>query len=308
MNVPALETRWDWELPFTSSKDPHTFTRHHTITLRVTSDRNIFVRTDSDSHLELHCQDHLDLSADTRDVDDVKTSSFYPNDLLDQRVVNITGEVINPFGQGDIGGVNITIRRPDGRYTIQNEAAEIEAEMEFWYAWAYTSGLPSGTYTLNVTGRDRQGHEFTMITSFMMSEYGVRMTAEDEEAGVIQGSTTPGSPASYILTILNIGGKSAQVRMESTDPPLLWSASFTKSSFNLGAGDDEDVTFKVEPGLEIGGGNSTTLTVTATVDNDPSIPKAKDFLQVETSVRDNVGFVIAPENPDPKTVGVGGTV
>jgi uncharacterized membrane protein len=134
------------------------------------------------------------------------------------------------------------------------------------------------------------------------------MTAEDEEAGVIQGSTTPGTAAPYILTILNIGGKSAQIRMESTDPPLLWSTTFTKTSFNLGAGNDEDVTFNVKPGLEIGGGNSTTLTVTATVDNDPAIPKAKDFLQVETSVRDNVGFVIAPENPDPKTVGVGGTV
>ncbi len=306
--VAPLETRTDWQLPFTSSKDTYTFSKRHTITLRVSANTNVFVRTTTDSYLELHCQDHLDISAETRDIDYVKTSSFYPNDLLDQRAVNVTGEVINPFGQGDIGGVNVSIRRPDGQYAIRDEAAEIEEGMEFWYEWAYASGLPSGTYTLNVTGRDEQGHEFTMVTSFMMAEYGVRMSAEDEEAGVIQGSTTPGTPAKYTLTILNIGGKSANIAMTSTDPPLLWASSFSKTNFNLGAGNDEDVTFDVKPGSSIGGGNATTLTVTATVENDPSIPKAKDFLQVETSVRDDVEFVISPEKPDPKTVGVGGTV
>jgi len=48
--------------------------------------------------------------------------------------------------------------------------------------------------------------------------------------------------------------------------------------------------------------------LTATINNDPGIPKEKDTLQVETFVRNEVALVVQPENPDPKTIGVDGSV
>jgi uncharacterized membrane protein len=307
-DVPSLETRWDWRLPFTSAKDSHTFIKRHDITLRVNADRNVIVRTDSDSYLELFCEDHLHVNAETRDVDDRRASTFYPNDLLDQRHVMIEGDLENPFGPTDIGGVNISIKRPDGQFVVEDQSATVGDDLNYTYDWNYASGLPSGTYTINVTASDLQRHEFTTVITFLMGEYGVRLSAEGEEAGRITKSTTSGNPAKYTLTVLNIGGKSAQIIMDEGSPVSLWSTSFSKSNFNLAAGDDNDITFDVLPDDSLGGGNQSVYVVTATVANDPGMPSAKDILEVETFVRDVAAFTIFPAEPDPTTVGVGGSV
>jgi uncharacterized membrane protein len=308
LNVPTGETRWDWRLPFTATKDTHTFSKRHQITLRVTADKNVFVRTDSDSYLELWCIDHLHVDVETRDVDDRRSTSFYPNDLPDRRHVMIEGDILNPFGSSDVAGVNVSIKRPNGQYVVEEASATVGSDLNYTYDWNYASGLPSGTYSLNITARDMQGHEFSTLGSFMMAQYGVRLSAEGEEAGRVTKSTTSGTPAKYTLTVLNIGGMSAQVTMDEGTPVPLWVTSFSKSTFNLAAGSDDDVTFDVKPSATLGGGNQSVFTVSVEVTNDPLTPKAKDVLEVETFVRDVAAFVVLPENPDPKTVGVDGTV
>lgn len=308
MSIPAGETRWDWELPFLNDIDSYTFLKRHVITLRVEADRNVVIKTDSDSYVGLLARDHLSITVETRDVDDRKATNFFPNDLAEFRHVFIEGDIIDPFGASDVDGVNISIRRPDGQYVIEDEAATVGADLNYTYDWNYATGLPSGLYNVNVTGRDLQGNEFSTIGSFMMAEYGIRMFAEGEEGGVISGSTTPGSPAKYTLTILNIGGKRADVVMNDGDPVPLWQTSFSKSSFSLDPGDDTDITYDVKPSSTLGGGNSTVYVVTATISNDPNTPKAKDTISVETYVRNEVDLKVDPENPDPKTVGVGGSV
>jgi uncharacterized membrane protein len=308
ITVPSGETQYDWEMPFTSDRDTYTFNRRHVISLRIEADRPVGIRTNSNSYLELFCEDHLSITVETRDVDDNRASTFFPNDLAENRHVFIEGDITNPFGSDDLTGVNISIRRPNGQYVVEDDPASVSPDLNYTYDWNYATGLPSGLYNINATGQDLQGNEFSSIGSFMMAEYGIRISAEDEEGGVVTGSTTPGSPAKYTLTILNIGGNRADIVMADGDPLPLWQTSFSKTSFNLDAGDDTDITFDVQPSSTLGGGNSSLYIVTATVNNDPSIPKARDSLQVETFVRNEVDLTVLPVNPDPKTIGVGGTV
>ncbi len=306
--VPAGEERIVWEMPFDTDWDTYAFNRRHEISLRIESDRAVGIRTDTDSGLELYCVDHLSITTETRDVDDNRASEFFPNDLAENRHVFIEGDITDPFGASDVAGVNISIRRPNGQFVVEDDPASVSAELNYTYDWNYATGLPSGLYDINVTGRDLQGNEFSTIGSFEMAEYGIRISAEDEEGGVVTGSTTPGSPAKYTLTILKNGGNRAEIVMSDGDPLPLWQTSFSKTTFSLDAGDDTDITFDVQPSSTLGGGNSSVFIVTATVDNDPTVQNAKDSLQVETFVRNEVDLAVLPENPDPKTIGVGGTV
>ncbi len=157
-----------------------------------------------------------------------------------------------------------------------------------------------------MTGRDLQGNEFSTIGSFIMADYGVRIFAEGEEGGVVTDTTTPGTPAKYTLTILNIGGKRADIILDEGDPIPLWATSFSRKTFSLDAGADEDVTFDVKPSSTLGGGNQSTYTVTVTVNNDPGVPKASDNLEVNTFVSNEVKLQVLPEDPDPVTIAVDG--
>jgi uncharacterized membrane protein len=309
LTIPAGETRWDWPLPFQNDKDSHTFSRDSVITLRIISADGVAIRvqTHSNSFIELRCVDHLDIDVETRDADDKRTSSFFPNDLLESRNVIVQGDVTNPFGEGDIDEVNVTIRRPNGQ-TVVNEDAAALSGLSYSYNWTYATGLPAGRYTINVTGTDLQNHPFSATGSFFMEEYGIRLSAEGEESGKVEKSTTPGTPARYTLTVLNIGGRTASVEMDEGAAVSLWLTSFSKSTLSLDAGDDQDVTFDVKPSSILKGGNQSRYIVTCTVTNDPSVPKAHDSIEVLTFVRDEVRFQITPENPAPKTVGVGGSV
>lgn len=297
----------DWRIPLLDDADHYTFSRGDAITLRMEASRSVIVRSNEQTFMDLYCEDHLAIETGTRDVDDRKASRFFPNDLMENRHIIIEGDVTNPFGSADIGGVNITIRRPDGQYAIQDQAATVGADMNYTYDWAYNTGLPSGSYTLNVTGRDLQGHEFSVVGSFIMSQYGVRIFAEGEEGGVVTDSTTPGTPAKYTLTILNIGGNRADIVLDDGDPQSLWTTSFSRKTFSLDAGGDEDVTYDVKPSSILRGGNESKFTVTVTVNNDPSVPKASDTLEVRTFVTDEVDLQMLPESPAPVKIAVGGT-
>ncbi|MCK4300729.1 MAG: hypothetical protein KAX80_14405, partial [Planctomycetes bacterium] len=123
LTVPSGEIWWDWEMPFTSDWDTYTFTRRHVISLRVEADRTVFIRTDSNSYLDLLSEDHLSLTSETRDVDDNRASTFFPNDLAENRHVLIEGDIRNPFGSSDVAGVDISIRRPNGQYVVEDDGA-----------------------------------------------------------------------------------------------------------------------------------------------------------------------------------------
>lgn len=305
--IPSASSRTDWRIPLLTDADHYTFSRGDSITLRVEANRNVIIRSDEQSFLDLYCEDHLSITTETRDVDDRKASRFYPNELQENRHIMIEGDIKDPFGSPDIGGVNITIRNPDGQYVIQDEAANVGADMNYTFDWAYNTGLPSGSYTLNVTGRDLQGHEFSVVGSFIMSQYGVRIFAEGEDGGVVTDSTTPGTPAKYTLTILNIGGNRADIVLDDGDPQSLWTTSFSRKTFSLDAGRDEDVTYDVKPSSILRGGNESKFTVTVTVNNDPSVPKASDTLEVRTFVTDEVDLQVSPDSPDPTNIAVGGS-
>ncbi len=306
-DIPATSTRTDWRIPLVDDADFFTFSRNSAITLRVDANRNVIIRTDGDSYLELNCQDHLSITTETRDVEGRRATSFYPNDLMEFRHILIEGDIGNPFGSGDVDGVNISIRRPDGVWEIEDEAATVGADLNYTFDWDYPTDLPAGSYTVNVTGRDLQGHEFSTIGSFIMADYGVRMFAEDEEGGVVTGTTTPGTIKKYTLTILNIGGKRADIVLDEGDLIPLWQTSFSRTTFSLDAGNDEDVTFDVKPSATLGGGNESRFTVTVTVNNDPGTPKASDSLEVRTFVSNEVKLQVLPEDPDPVTIAVSGT-
>jgi len=297
----------DWEIPFTPAKDSFTFLRQHTISLRVVSDVNVYVQTDTTSYLSVKCMDHLSLDVETRNSEDKRATEFYPNDLSENRAVVIMGAIKDPFGGADVGGVNVSIRRPDGTPALDTTAATTD-ELNYTYQWNYATGLPAGRYTVNVTGRDMQGHEFATVGTFYMSEYGLRISAEGEEAGRITKSTTPGAAARYTLTILNIGGRRTSVQMDSGTPIAQWTASFTRPTFDLDAGQDDDTTFEVKPSASLGGGNESKYIVTATAASDTDTPKATDTIEVETFVRNEVAFSVLPEKPAAKTVGVGGSI
>ncbi len=297
----------DWEIPFTPAKDGYTFLRQHSISLRVTSDVSVHVQTNTDSFLSIKCQDHLSIDVDTRNFEDKRATTFYPNDLAESRVVVVAGAAKDPFGGNDIGGVNVSIRRPDGTSALEPTAAEMD-QLNYTHRWSYATGLPAGRYTINVTGRDLQGHTFATVGSFYMNEFGLRISAEGEEAGRITKSTTPGTAARYTLTILNIGGRRTSVQMDSGTPISSWTTSFTRPTFDLDAGQDDDTTFEVKPSGALGGGNESKFIVTATAASDTNTPKATDTIEAETFVRNEVAFSVLPEKPDPKTVGVGGTV
>ncbi|MCK5254009.1 MAG: hypothetical protein KAQ96_13710, partial [Thermoplasmata archaeon] len=306
-DIPATETRTDWEIPLLDNANTYTFSRNNPITLKVEADRNVVIRTGGDSFLELYCENHLDITSETRDTEGRRASSFYPNDLVEFRHVFIEGDIDNPFGSSDVAGVNISIRRPNGQYVIEDEAATVGADLTYTFDWDYSANLPAGSYTINVTGRDLQGHEFSTIGSFLMAEYGVRIFAEGEEDGVVSDTTTPGAPAKYTLTILNIGGKRADIVMDEGDPIPLWATSFSRKTFSLDAGSDEDVTFDVKPSSTLGGGNESEYIVTTTINNDPGVPKASDSLIVRTFVKNDVELQVLPEDPDPVTIAVGGS-
>ncbi|NIP36618.1 MAG: hypothetical protein GWN18_16745, partial [Thermoplasmata archaeon] len=44
-----------------------------------------------------------------------------------------------------------------------------------------------------------------------------------------------------------IGGKRADIILDEGDPIPLWATSFSRKTFSLDAGADEDVTFDVKP-------------------------------------------------------------
>jgi len=306
-DIPSAAARTDWRIPLLDDADHYTFSRNSAITLRVEADRSVAIRTDDDSYLDLYCENHLDITTETRNSEDRRSSTFFPNDLVEFRHILIEGDIENPFGSADVAGVNISIRRPNGQYVIRDEAAAVGADLNYTYDWDYETNLVSGSYTINVTGRDLQGNEFSTIGSFMMAEYGVRMFAEGEDDGVVTDTTTPGAPAKYTLTILNIGGKRADMIMDEGDPIPLWATSFSRKTFSLDAGDDEDVTFDVKPSSTLGGGNESEFIVTVVVNNDPGIPKASDSLTTRTYVTNDVELQVLPEDPDPVTIAVGGT-
>jgi len=297
----------DWEIPFSPAKESFTFLRQHTISLRVLSDVYVYVQTDATSFLSVKCMDHLSIDVETRNSEDKRATEFYPNDLAEGRVVVIAGAIRNPFGGDDVGGVNVSIKRPDGTSALDTTAAET-TDLNYTYSWNYATGLPAGRYTINVTGRDMQGHEFSTVATFYMSEYGLRISTEGEEAGRVTKSTTPGTSARYTFTILNIGGRRTSVQMDAGTPIAQWTASFTRPTFDLDAGQDDDTTFEVKPSQALGGGNESKYIVTATAASDTDTPKATDTIEVETFVRNEVAFSILPEKPSPKTVGVSGTV
>jgi uncharacterized membrane protein len=305
--IPATGTRTDWRIPLVDDADHYTFARNNAITLRITADRNVFVRTDDASFLELFCEDHLEITTETRDSDGRRSTSFYPNDLVEFRHVQIEGDISNPFGATDVAGVNISIRRPNGQYVIEDEPGSVGNDLNYTFDWDYETNLPSGSYTINVTGRDLQGNEFSTIGSFMMAEYGVRMFAEGEDDGVVTDTTTPGAPAGYTLTILNIGGNRANIVLDEGLPIPLWATSFSRKTFSLDAGRDEDVTFDVKPSSTLGGGNESEFTVLVTVENDPTIPKASDSLIVRTFVTNDVELEVLPEAPTPVDISVDAT-
>jgi uncharacterized membrane protein len=306
-SIPSLDSRGEWRMPLLDDADTFTFSRNSAITLRVEANRNVIIRSDEDSFLELYCENHLDITQETRDVDDRRVSVFYPNDLIENRHIIIEGDVENPFGATDVAGVNISIRQPNGQYVVEDQAANVGNDMNYSFDWAYTTGLPAGSYTINTTGRDLQGHEFSVVGSIIMAEYGVRIFAEDAVGGIISDSTTPGTPAKYTLTILNIGGKRADIVLDEGDPIALWQTSFTRKTFSLDAGDDEDITFDVKPSATLGGGNESRYTVLVTVNNDPTIPKSFDSIEVLTTVSNEVQLIVNPETTDPIEIGVSGT-
>jgi uncharacterized membrane protein len=301
------DAKTEWRIPLIDDADQYTFSRNNAITLRVTSDSNVYVTTDETSYLELFCQNHLSITTETRDSEDRRSSSFYPNDLAEFRHVLIEGDITNPFGASDVAGVNVSIRRPTGTYVIEDDPATVGADLNYSFDWDYETNLPAGSYTINVTGRDLQGNEFSTIGSFIMADYGVRIFAEGEDGGVVTDTTTPGTPAKYTLTILNIGGKRAEIVLVEGDAIPLWQTSFSRKTFSLDAGRDEDVTFDVKPSSTLGGGNESQYTVIVTVNNDPGIPKASDSLEVKTFVSNEVKLKVDPENPDPVTIAVDGT-
>jgi uncharacterized membrane protein len=306
-DIPSTAIRTDWRIPLVDDADHFTFSRNSAITLRITSNRNVIVSTDESSFLELYCLDHLDISTETRDVEGRRASSFYPNDLMEFRHILVEGDITNPFGNADVEGVNVSIRRPDGRWELEDAAATVGNDLNYTYDWDYPTDLPAGSYTINVTGRDLQGNEFYTVGSFIMADYGVRIFGEGEEGGVISDTTTPGTPAKYTLTILNIGGKRAEIALDEGDPIPLWQTSFSRRTFSLDAGADEDVTFDVKPSATLGGGNESSFSVTVTVNNDPGTPKSSDNLEVRTFVSNEVKLQVQPEDPDPVTIAVDGT-
>jgi uncharacterized membrane protein len=297
-----------WWLPYLVSRDSYVFLRNHVIHLRITSDRNVHVQTDSNSYLELRCVDHLSIDVETRDSADKRVSNFFPNDLQANRQIVVRGTAKDPFGGTDLQSVNVSIRKPSGDIALDPTSAT-RTGLDYSYTWNYPVGLPAGRYTINVTASDLQGHPFSTSGTFTMGEYGLRISSEGESSGVVSKSTTPGTPARYTLTVLNIGGKATQVQMSDggTTVPL-WTTSFSRPSFDLPAGQDDDVTFEVKPSSTLGGGATSHYVVSATAGADLSTPKASDTIAVDTYVRDEAAFAISPTKPDPKTVGVGGTV
>ena len=301
-------TQTVWWLPSLVQRDSYLFLRNHAIHLRITADRNVHVQTDANSYLELRCVDHLSIDVETRDSTDKRVSSFYPNDLQVNRQIVVRGTAKDPFGGADLQSVNVSIRRPNGDIALDPTSAT-RTGLDYSYTWNYPVGLPAGRYTINVTARDLQDHSFSTSGTFTMAEYGLRISSEGESSGVVSKSTTPGTPARYTLTVLNIGGKATQVQMSDGGIPVTsWLTSFSRPTFDLPAGQDDDVTFEVKPSSTLSGGATSHYVVSATATADLSTPKASDTIAVDTYVRDEAAFAISPTNPDPKTVGVGGTV
>jgi uncharacterized membrane protein len=247
------------------------------------------------AHLAFRATDPVLPTAFTANING-PASTFYPNDLEERRDVIVQGDLGNAFDSGLIDRVVVELRDPFGS-PITNSTATL-GEGNYSFTWHY-SPSPAGAYTAFIEVRDTQSHSFNTSVGFVFAAFGLRMTAQGESGGAVTRFTTQGSPASFDLTVTNVGASATSVLMATeTSPSPEWATDFSRNNFPLEAGLSNITTFRVTPSAILGSGNSTQVTVIAQAKDDPSAIKAKAALSTTTLIQPALVLRISPARTD----------
>jgi uncharacterized repeat protein (TIGR01451 family) len=121
------------------------------------------------------------------------TDLFYPQDIddpLERKEIVMEGTISDVFGK--VGGtyinrVQVQIQNQDGLNETR-DADYDRQDYEYDYTWKYPNGEASGEYNITTHVFDEQDNEFTILSFFNMSSYGVVLTSPDTEPDSPEGT------------------------------------------------------------------------------------------------------------------------
>ena len=278
-----------WTVPFIGGVDSYTFAKGSKIAVRVTTSGNTVLELRSGDKLWVLC-DPVSLSGDTYNSNGIKTKTFYPNTIQEDREVIIKGKIEDAWGASDVSTVTVTIKSPTGS-VLQEGTAEVTG-LNYTYNWNYSTGLAAGTYQAIVDMTDQQAHSFNITLDFAMASYGVLLDSpQAQESGIVVGAAEKGGCVDYTISVMNTGAlPSSYTLTQSSSDVSGWTLSITPSETGTVApGESKIVTVKVCADESVSEGTQSVFYVTAQAQNDPS---AKATIQIITTASPKINLTL----------------
>lgn len=170
-----------------------------------------------------------------------------------------------------------------------------------WSPWTSSTSkeyknLPNGDYTFKVKAKDKAGNvdptpaerTFTVLV-----EFGVDLPCENPNKYV-----APGETATYKIKVKNTGNRQDTISLSHSIPPSGWTASLSKTSVVLKAGESTEVTLNVTPPQSAKDGDYALIDVIGKSESSGKV----DTITTNTTVRKKnqppiASFTYSPQHP-----------
>ena len=188
------------------------------------------------------------LQRDGDELSEGPVLEWYPNDIIEQRLMQFTFDVKSAFGRYDIDSVRLLLRDSLGNYRIDKEISDDDPDIDDTnegifghYSWTYPGGVPAGEYTVELEVTDIQGNLVLIEHQPVeMHQFGVSINhGMDRQTEYI----APGEITPIPLQLVHRGDstKSMSVELEvMTNLGSSWLIEFDSDSsvYSLDAGGD----------------------------------------------------------------------